>query len=331
MNESNLQRIDEFLGTVETALGRAGRQSKEILAEVRADLHAHVNRHRADGCTEDEAVGRALDQMGNPYELAHHVRWEVPPFGGELLTTVRYLAACGVGLWLIVLLWHFRAAAYGASGPLVVVGVLMLHLPVILLLWPQVVWRSNWLFGLIPAGLAFVLALWLGAGGVRSHRMMDIRMTQIEEGVLAPQLPIEGLGPLLADSGGTSVSTVLIFAAAAFATIVLLFAMQQRAQRRIALVAALLAFAVIELPFQVEEAFFRRDRELARAHMDTSFKRQEANPTTEDVAWNEQRLSNNSSGVRFAGEHFSLFWNRPLCSGFSIQYSSEDGRVRVQD
>ena len=136
MNESNLERIDEFLGAVETALGRAGRQSKEILAEVRGDLHAHVNRLRSDGFTEDEAVGRALDQMGNPYELAHHVRWEVPPFGGELLTYVRYIAACCIGFWLIMLLWYFRAGTYGASGSLVVVGVLLLHLPVIVLLWP---------------------------------------------------------------------------------------------------------------------------------------------------------------------------------------------------
>ena len=331
MNESNLERIDEFLGAVETALGRAGRQSKEILAEVRADLHAHVKRHRADGCTEDEAVGRALDQMGNPYELAHHVRWEVPPFGGELLTCVRYIAACCIGLWLIMLLWHFRAGAYGASGSLVVVGVLLLHLPVIVLLWPRVVWRSNRLFGLVPAGLAFVFALWLNAGGVQSHQTIDIGSLLIEEGVLAPKQPSEGPGPALADSGRTSVSAVLIFTAAAFATLVLLFAMQQRAQRRIVLVVGLLAFAVIEVPFQVEEAFFRGDRELVRAYLDTSFERHGAYPTTEDATSNGPRLSNNRSGVRLAGEHFSLFWSRPLCSGFSIQYLSEDERVRVQD
>lgn len=335
MNESNLQRIDEFLGKFEMALGRSSRQSKEILAEVCADLHAHVKRHRADGCTEDEAVGRALDQLGNPYELAHHVRWEVPPFGGDLLTTVRYIAACSLALWLVMLLWFFRAGSYGGFGSLVVVGTLLLHLPVILLLWPQVVWRINLLFGLVPAGLAFVMGIWLAVGGVQSnqtletlHASQNIDALQNEEGELSPQQLIEALEAPLADAGLTSVSTVLIFSAAAFATVVLLIAMQQRAQRRIALVVALLLFAVVEVPFQVEEAFFRRDRELARAHMDT---RQETKPTTEDVTSTRQTLINSSARFQRAGEHFSLFWPRTLCSGFSIHFSSKDGRVSLQD
>jgi hypothetical protein len=321
MNESNLQRIDEFLGKFEMALGRSSRQSKEILAEVCADLHAHVKRHRADGCTEDEAVGRALDQLGNPYELAHHVRWEVPPFVGDLLTTVRYIAACSLALWLVMLLWFFRAGSYGGFGSLVVVGTLLLHLPVILLLWPQVVWRINLLFGLVPAGLAFVMGIWLAVGGVQSnqtletlHASQNIDALQNEEGELSPQQLIEALEAPLADAGLTSVSTVLIFSAAAFATVVLLIAM--------------LLFAVVEVPFQVEEAFFRRDRELARAHMDT---RQETKPTTEDVTAIRQKLINSSARFQHSGEHFSLFWNRPLCSGFSIQFSSQDGRVSVQD
>jgi len=237
MNESNLQRIDEFLGKFEVALGRPSRQSKEILAEVCADLHAHVKRHLTEGCSEDEAVGRAIDQMGNPYELAHHIRWEVPRSSSDLLTAVRYMAACSLALWLVTLLWYLRAGSYGGFGSLIVVGISLLHLPVILLLWPHVVWRKNRLFGLVPAGLAFVLGMWLAVGGVQSnqtletpHASQNIDALQNEEGELSPQQLIEALEAPLADAGLTSVSTVLIFSAAAFATVVLLIAMQQRAQ-----------------------------------------------------------------------------------------------------
>jgi hypothetical protein len=142
MNDTSQDRINDFLRTLVKALGDAGGQSQEIVEEVRADLNAHVERYLTEGHSESVAVEHALGEMGNPYELAHHVRREIPPFGGEVLTSVRYVAAIGVTLWSLFLLWYFRAGSYGFSGFTVIVGVLLLHLPLILLLWPRIVSTS---------------------------------------------------------------------------------------------------------------------------------------------------------------------------------------------
>ena len=185
MTDANHERVNDFLRSLEKALGGPGRRSEGILGEVRADLEAHVKRYQAEGQSEDEAVEHALDEMGNPYELAHHVRQEIPPFEGEVLTTIRYVAACGVNLWTLLMLWHFRAGSYGHSGPLVSGAVMLLHLPVILLIWPRIVWRKNWLFGLIPAGLALLLFIFMNSAGVKNEELMSVRIRETEEEVAA--------------------------------------------------------------------------------------------------------------------------------------------------
>jgi len=89
----------------------------------------------------------------------------------------------------------------------------------------------------------------------------------------------------------------------------------------------MLLFAVVEVPFQVEEAFFRRDLELARAEMD---KLKDTNPKNEDVASINQKLRNRFAGFWREGERFSLSWKRPLSPGHDIWFASGRG-VSVQD
>ena len=157
MTDVNREKVERYLQSLEEALGRSNAQSVGILGEVRGDLESHVERFEAEGLPEDEAVERALEEMGNPFELAHHMLREVPPFGGMAVSVIRYLIASGVILWTLLMLWMFRSGTYGFNPILSIV--VLLYLPAILLLWPRVVWRRNWLFGLIPAGVALVIVL----------------------------------------------------------------------------------------------------------------------------------------------------------------------------
>lgn len=327
MNERNQERINDFLFTLERALGHPGEQSGGLLEEVRADFDEHVKHFQAAGHSEDEAVEQALAEMGNPYELAHHVRHEVPPFGGKVVTGIRYVAAFGVLVWTLLLMWLFRGGTYGVSGLAVLAGVLLFHLPVILLLWPRIVWRRNWLFGLIPAGLAFLAAIVLAAGGRESSEQILMPRTEEEAADFRQQLEAQEA----AASGNLQVSGILVFSTAGILTIVLLIAIQQSSQRRTVLLVTGLTIALFEIPFQLEELVFRQDREKVRAYFKAELEESGAYPTEENFKTHGPRIRGEHARVSIAQQDFSLFWNRPLRPGHAILYSSEDNRVRIQD
>lgn len=88
MNESNRERVNDFLRDLEEALGRSGRQSEEIAEEVRADLEAHMERLQGEGRSESEAVELALRDLGNPY-----------PTEEEFKSERSKLASKGVSYW----------------------------------------------------------------------------------------------------------------------------------------------------------------------------------------------------------------------------------------
>lgn len=331
MNKSNFERIDEFLQTLGAVLDRNHRQSCETLEEVRADLFTHIKRYQLEGYSEDDAVGRAFDQMGNPYELAYHIRREVPPFGGEFLTSIRYVVASGVFLWMVVMLWHIRAWSYGATGTAVVVGVMLLHLPVILLLWPRIIWKKNWLFGLAPAGLALVIALGMYVAGVNSQQQTRELVVPLAEQEVAA-LATMNEEPNFSGVNVKTAMTVCVFGIAVIVTIIIgLLAMQQRIQRRIVVLAALLTFAVIEGPMQLEEYLFRRDRAQVQGFFDKAVEQNGTYPTAEDFKANKPLLSNDHFYLRVNDDRFNFFWTRPFCSGFAICCSSDNDQVWIQD
>jgi hypothetical protein len=304
MTKSTHSRIEDFLATLRTALNGAGGRPDDIVEEVRADLIDLIDRHRSQGASDEEAVSRALQSMGDPHELAHHVRREVPPFGGLVASTIRYALAGVVIIWTLLFLWNFRALSYGAAGLATTIGVALFHLPVVLLLWPRMVWRKNWLFGLIPAGIAFVVALFLAGGGVTGtgHDPLDSQISHslssaMSSGVAGPeQVPLDS-PPAIVEPEGPSLPAILAFGAAVLASGVLLVAMQQVRQRRWVIVAALIPILLVEIPFQIEESFFRREVEKARAHPENGG---------------------------------NLNWGRPLYPS-AFLYLSADGRIRVQD
>ncbi|BCX47979.1 hypothetical protein HAHE_18870 [Haloferula helveola] len=321
MNETSHQRIDGFLSRLEGALTGPASRSRDIVNEVKADLDDHIERFRANGLSEDEAVDRALEEMGNPYELAHQVGREVPPFGGEWLTVIRYLAAGGLAIWLLVLMWTFRAWSYGTDGVRAVFCVVCLHAPVILLLWPRIIWRRNWLFGVIPAGAAFLAALVLGAGGT----------THSSEPVPLPQPGDPAVELASTPESGLPLAGIILFTTAAILTAVLLLAIQQRVQRRRVFLLLVGGILLVEIPFEIEEFLFRKDRELVREHIAGVVDRTGSFPNTDELRNDGPELHAKGVSVYSTEDDFSLFWNRPLSSGFAICFSAKDNRVWIQD
>ena len=96
MNEENQNKLNAYVGSFKQALHRSRDQTDKIVAEITSDLEDHVERFQTKGLPEDQAVDLAIKEMGNPYELAHYLEREVPPFDGKTLTVVRYLAAAAV-------------------------------------------------------------------------------------------------------------------------------------------------------------------------------------------------------------------------------------------
>lgn len=327
MREASHEKVEGFLQDLEQALGRSAGQARRVVDEVRADLEAHVERLRHDGVEEDEAVRRALDDLGNPYELAHRMRREIPPFGGPVLTTLRTLAAAGVVLWMLLLLWTFRAWEYGfrPSATGLVVG---FHLPVALLLWPRIVWRRNWMFASGIAALAAVVAIGLALGGVRSTSVNETLLVMNEGGGLAAPSPVE---VAVAEEEPSRWPWYLVGAGLSGLTLLLLASMQRRVQQRIAILALVASVAAVEVPFQVEELIFRGEVERFRSYLETAAARTGSLPTSEQIAEEGPRSSSPHAWVRGTVEDWSLFWARPLSPGASLIYSSADGAVVAQD
>ena len=126
---------------------------------------------------------------------------------------------------------------------------------------------------------------------------------------------------------------VLALTGLGIVTIFLLMAMQQRSQRRVVLLTILLVAASVEVPYQVEELLFRRERKRVADYMEASLGEQGAYPSDEAFRANGPKLTSPYTAILFdegqAG--YRIFWSRPLRSGYSINCMSEDGQVWIQD
>jgi hypothetical protein len=429
MSSVGREKAEEFFRQLEDAFSGSKEQAREITEELRADFDEHLKRFEGEGKSEDEAIELSLAEMGNPYELGHKMGQEVPPFAGKAATIIRYLLSVGVIAWLLFFLWVMRAWDYGfQSFPYALFG--SLHLPVILLLWPRIIWKKNWMFTMsIATAAAFVLASvgFLGKESEQevSYVLLEAAAPALEgpvdiKGVVMSNdgLPVEGArlsweeGPLrtwaYSDTegsfellglpegeqpvgvtcdqgakewfyvkGGGELTTLelalshveampdantvaleaegigepnrfkrqayLVSGVTGIFLLGLVFSMQQNRQRGQLFLACAVAFAVIEIPYQVEEHLFQRDMETLH-----NFSQEQIEAGT-PFSWEEldyvslgsdecpddlKELELWNDRVRFysyGSEAFGAWWPRPLSSGHSIGYDSSDGRIYVQD
>lgn len=323
MNDSNHKKIHEFSQSLKEALQSSDSQSEQIATEVQSDLETHIESLIAKGHPENEAVEIAIEEMGNPFELAHHMKQEIPPFGGRALTIVRYIIASMVIVWTLVMLWFMRANNYGFSGTLICI-IVLLHLPAILLIWPRIVWRRNYLFGLIPAGLVLAVTFVFALGGVEGET------TSIPipvEGVEQPWQP-----PLEPDSSpDPRRAAVPISIGLSIFSLILLLAVQQRSQRRTAILAVLLGTGAVETAYQIEESLFRKDQKKIYAYLEDFLRENEAYPTKEEFDPSELELTSPLVFYYTDDSSQNVFWTRPLSHGYSIVSESNGRKIRIQD
>ena len=91
----------------------------------------------------------------------------------------------------------------------------------------------------------------------------------------------------------------------------------------------LLAVVCVEVPYQVEELLFRPDRNRVRDYVEASLGENGAYPTEEVFKANGPKLISRDANIVFneGQEGYTIFWSRPLCSGYSINCSSEDDHI----
>lgn len=306
-----LERFDSYFEGLETALRVPESRKREILDEIRGDLRNQIHDLRESGKSESEAVDLVLAEMGDPALLGHQLSETVAPFSTGPVRVIRYLAAGGLIVWSLLLLWTFRAWNYGFS-PLVTLGFLGFHLSLILVIWPGIVWKKNWLFGLLPAGVALgLLMVTTLLGASTASTSIEISLDgEISAPIPTTPEPYRPPPEATVFLGGSALLLGVLF-----------ILMQQSRQRKFAMVAAAITFLGIEGAFFLEERQFRKERD----------RLQEL--TTSGVS--EFPGETKRPGVRInvspEGDAFSLHWSRPLSSGFSICYSSESDRIWIND
>lgn len=318
MSSSIVDRSEEFFDRLETALGSPSPQTREVVREVRADFRAQVAALREGGMEEGAAVDQVLADLGEPEALAAGMQQVLPPLSSGPVAVVRYVLAGGGIIWTLLLMWTFRAWDYGPSAGMFFA--LLFHLPVILVLWPRVIWRKNWLFGLVPAAVLVGAAFVLNVAGT-SQTSQEIVIT--EDGAWAAPADVE----VAELDDGVRWQFVVLFSALSVAMVVLFGMMQQRRQRVVALVVALVPVLIVEGAFQWEERVFRQERdrlaELVKGGRE---------PLPERGKLRELGLGKRGSyALSEDGRSFSVWWPRPLSSGFSIAYDSKDQRIWVND
>lgn len=318
------KEIEKYLSDLGAALKVSDWQKEKILAEVRSDIESMVEKFELDG-KGDRSVSLALDEFGNPYEMAHHMKKEVPPHDGMGLSVVRYILAGIAMLWTIIFLWNIRPWNYGFSWGSPLIG--LMHIPFVLLLWPRIIWRKNWLYGVIPPVIALI-AFWLIAfSGQKSETTVGAFETNAAGELIVVEPVIE-----IQNGGAISSNEQMIFTLILLSILVaLILAMQQSKQRWIVSVSVVLLFGIIEIAYYAEEMRFKEDLENVKIYVASQVEQNGQYPGELDLADTVPNLNNKSALYRSTESGYTLFWPRPLSRGNSIYYSSESDTIDVQD
>lgn len=326
------QRVREYFASLEKALGGPHEQSDAVQAELRADLEAQVRDAVAAGADRDLAWNQALDAMGEAEALARSMRGALPPAMPR--TWVRNLRMIGSGLvafWALWLLFEYRSTDYGIE-PLMTLVLLGVHLPLVLLLWPGLVWRWNPLF-YTGSSLAFAFVLVLLEVWSRNTTITYEGGSALVEvagqasqtvGAASPAVPSWELRDLVP----------LAFAG----LIVLTFWMiQRRRQRWLAIAWTVALLAPIEAVHRVEESLFRAEARHAAAWVEARLVKRGTLPTREEFVreyeprWLSRLSYRPAEGTNPSGSpSWSLQWSRATRRNHELGYHS-NGRFWGND
>ena len=327
------QRVQAFFASLERALGGPHEQSDAVQAELRADLEAQVGDAVAAGADRDAAWRDALAAMGEPEALARSMRGALPPSMPR--AWARNLRMIGAGLvvaWTVSVFCSFRSWSYGIDLRFASI-VLGVHLPLVLLLWPGVIWRWNPLF-YTGSSLTFLFVLLLVEKGMSAVPVTPITYELEESEELAVAGAANGAGsaaaPMLTGWDWWDVLPWLL--AGLFAGLIALtfWMIQRRRQRWLALACTIGLMAPVETVYQVEEGLFRAEAQHAAAWVDARFEERGRLPTSEEFA-QEYEARWLSRLYYFPGEgtdpdgspSWSLQWSRATARSCELGYHSD--------
>ncbi len=305
-----------YLESLEQSLRLPPEQARAVVDEVRADLLAHIQRSVEQGHEERQAVALAIEEMGPADELAAQMRGAIPPLGNYNIRVLRRAAAMFLTLLLLWGFWHVRAMDFGFSIPRAVsCGVLLT--PVALLVWPDVIWRKNWMFTVVPTGAIFLAVMFAMSAGQTTESVILLDPHAVPE--------ISDVR----DESTAGLAGYLVLGLLSALTAYLFTQIQRRRQRWLAIGFSLLVVVVIEGPYAVEE--YRYGRQLQQFQLSLQALRDESGsyPTKADMRTLETRSFRYR--VQADGDVYSLYWKRPLNPGYAIGYSSKDNRMWIND
>jgi hypothetical protein len=333
MREPLHSRAATFLEALEAALGGPGQRSAEVVAEVHSDLEAAVAAAMARGEEPAAAWNRALDDLGDPQELAAAMRGPLPPERpARAMEHARRAAAILVAGFFAYTAWSVRSWDYGDRlGLFFFFGAL--GFPPAVLLWPGIVWRWNALFSTANAVALLVLAGFLLVGGTHTVSTYELAAQGADTALLldgeavAAALPAETGEPLLERE---HVFALLVLAAAGL----VLSLIQQAGQRRRVLLIGAGALVLIDMPYTIEEHLFVREARHAAAWVEAQHARTGSWPAEEEFKerYEPLRIANlwYSPPASAEDETFSFQWPRYLQRSAGLGYHS-DGTIWGND
>ena len=109
--------------------------------------------------------------------------------------------------------------------------------------------------------------------------------------------------------------------------------MQQSSQRKGVLLALLAGFAVVEVPYQLEELTFRQDVAKVGEYLEGLEAEGRSLPVKEVLEQDLAALGlwNNKLRIPDWDYGLNMWWPRPLSDSCSIGYDFDDDRIWVQD
>ncbi|QEG41964.1 permease prefix domain 1-containing protein [Roseimaritima ulvae] len=310
------EQLLQYLETLERSLRMPPEQARPVVDEVRDDLLTHVQRRVERGQDESQAVAAAIEEMGPPEQLAAELRVTMPPMGHASVRVLRRAAAIFLTMFLLWVGWHVRAMDFGFSLPRAVAyGVLLT--PIALLIWPDLIWRKNWMFTVVPTVVIFFLSVLVMSVGQTTYTVMEI------DPQAAPVIP-----DVRKPSGGGIVGYSVLGMLLAL-TVYLFSQIQRRRQRWLAFGFSLLLVAAIEGPYAVEEYRYSQQLRQTQASLQTLKDERGSYPAEVPLEFLATPAFHYNSQAD--GTVYSLFWDRPLSPGYAIGYSSQDNRMWIND
>lgn len=305
------EQIQNYFDELEKALKIAAPKKRDILDEIRNNTMERIAAICRSGTAEPQAVEQALEELGPPHELASSILKETPPFNAPVVIWTRYAVFASLFLFTMFSGFAFRASFFGPSIIFyaTLVGV---FLPPLLLCWPTIVWRVNWLFSFLP--MLAVLAIVVVAASLGAQYSENIQLPHPPGGVA-----VEESSRLL------PIFTTVLFTLLA---LYILSLVQQRRQLRTIISLTGVTILMIEIPFFWEE---QQIRNYASSVLSYQFENGRLPTQDEFIQKNDAAKSSVKYGAATESHSFTIAKDRTLFPSHRIIYSGPEGTVFVTD